>query len=274
MEDIAKFFNDYGNALTAFAAWIALFQPLCIYLGNRFFKSGHIDIYETSTIEIGYSSYGPTIGLGGTMKVSHRDVFIPRIRLTLVKEKDHSQHGFEWCLFRSLKMTVGKGQEIALELPYSFMVMQSQPHRYNILFYDQARQEEIRPALTSVMEAWNRHRLDPSHITDVPKTAYASFNSTTPHVTAVTILDRLFYWEPGTYRLCMIVETEKGKSFMKHWLFMLSAEDEKNLRCNSAVLVQEVCEQENIKCNFAYPRYQDPSSKSATTMLPEQAKPS
>lgn len=274
MTDIVNFFLDHGATLTATAAWIALVQPWCLVVWKRFFRSGQIDIYPTGTIEIGYSSFGPTVALVGTLKASHRDFFVPRIRLTLVKEKDHSQHDFEWCVFRSHKMSVGKELEIALELPYSFMVMQSQPHRYNILFYDQVRLEEIRPIFTSFREAWYQHRGHPSHISEDDRTAYASFNTVQAHVSAYTALDRLFYWEPGAYRLCMMVETENGKVFVKHWSFMLSPEEEKNLRYNPLILEQEICDQKDIKYTFAYPRYQTASSKSATTLLPQQAKPS
>lgn len=256
MTDISNFFLNHGPTLTAIIASIALVQPWILFAWNKFFRSGRIDIYETGNIEIGYNSFGPTIGLAGTLKSSHPDFFIPRIQLILVKGRDHSQHIFEWCLFRSLKMTVGKEEEIALELPCGFMVMQSQPHRYNILFSDQPRLDEMRRIITSGKEAWYRYRSDTTHILEDVRTAYNSFNTSASHVTAYTALDRLIYWNPGNYRLCMIVETEPGKSFRKNWSFTLSDEDERSLRFNPIVLLQTACDQDNLRYTFAYPRYE------------------
>lgn len=217
MAGLFNFISQYGDVLTATAAWIALLQPWGVAAWKRFFRSGHIDIYETGTIEIGYSGFGPTIGLSGTLRASHHDIFIRRIRLTLVKDKDHSQHSFEWCIFRSQKITLGtsgKGEEIAVELPYSFMVMHTQPHRYNILFNDQARLEEIRPTMTSVRQAWYSHRFSGSRISEDPQTAYTSFHPSQAHVSAFTNFNNFFYWEPCAYSLRMVVETENDKSFL------------------------------------------------------------
>lgn len=63
-------------------AGIALIQPWLIAMWKKFFRGAKIEIYP-SGLEIGYSVYGPTISLHGTLRAPHRDIFIKRIRLKL-----------------------------------------------------------------------------------------------------------------------------------------------------------------------------------------------
>ena len=62
---IPEFLKGWGSLIIA---TVALVQPWMIALWKRFVRPGTIDIHETGTIEIGYSSFGPTIGLRGTLR--------------------------------------------------------------------------------------------------------------------------------------------------------------------------------------------------------------
>ena len=152
MRALVDLLRDIGYA--AIIATIALLQPWVVALWKRFLRQGTIDIHETGTIEVGYSSYGATIGLTGTLRAVHRDQFVRSIELTVVKGKDSSQHFFNWGLFRSGKLTIGRESEMTVELPSGFMLTTREPGRYSTLFVDSALQAEIRPHLTRVVEAW------------------------------------------------------------------------------------------------------------------------
>src|SRR5438552_10322360 len=96
------FLKGWGSLIVAV---VALIQPWVIALWRRFFRPGTIDIHETGTIEVGYSGFGPTIGLRGTLRAVHRDQFVRDIQVAIAKVKDGSKHSFEWVVFRAEKLT-------------------------------------------------------------------------------------------------------------------------------------------------------------------------
>src|ERR1700722_4700256 len=95
---------DVGNSAQWSAVGIsvvALAQPWVIRLYDSNFKPGAIDIYETGQLEIGFSGFGTTIAVNGTLRARDRDQFVRAIQLDLTKQKDGSTHQFEWRMFRS-----------------------------------------------------------------------------------------------------------------------------------------------------------------------------
>src|ERR1700682_1369881 len=95
------FLKGWGSLIVA---TVALIQPWIIALWRKAFRPGSIDIHETGTIEIGYSSFGPTVGLRGTLRAVHHDQFVRIIDLTVIKEKDAARHFFPWVVFRAEKL--------------------------------------------------------------------------------------------------------------------------------------------------------------------------
>lgn len=178
------------------------------------------------------------------------------MRLEVVKEKDQSRHRFEWGLFRSSKVIAGRPEELTLELPAGFMLLISQPHRFNIQFHELSRQDEIRKVLEPVQQAWFTE-LSKALSIQSHQTVYQTFSQGEEHVTAYTELDRLCYWEAGKYQLSMSVNTEpRNRQFQKTWSFFLSSEDINIIRLNPITILREMCGQDNVRYNFVYARYQ------------------
>src|SRR5687767_14744653 len=97
---IVGFLKGWGSLVIATAA---LVQPWLLALWRR--RSGTIDVYETGgAVEVGYSGFGPTVGLRGTLRAAHRDQFIRDIRVTIVKKRDGSTHVFDWLVFKAEKI--------------------------------------------------------------------------------------------------------------------------------------------------------------------------
>lgn len=134
-----KFITKYFAQIIAI---IALAQPWLIAIWRKVFRKGKIDIFPSGHLEVGYSQYGPTLGLNSTLRCMNQNLFVSSITIELVKQKDHSKHLFEWGLFRVLKLT-HKGEEAEAELPYGFALASNQPKRYNILFIDVNTKDEI-----------------------------------------------------------------------------------------------------------------------------------
>src|SRR2546428_9072098 len=86
-----SFIKAYGSlALSIFA----ILQVWIYGVWKRYFRRGIIEVYETGLIEIGYSLFGPTIGLNGTLRALHHDVFIRTIELTVTRESDGATHSY------------------------------------------------------------------------------------------------------------------------------------------------------------------------------------
>src|SRR5712692_9330241 len=125
MLDIRSWTSDTWAAIAAVVAFAALVQPWIIGAWRRFVRRGTVDIYETGTIEVGFSAFGPSIGLMGTLRSRDRDMFVQSATLTVVKKDTAISHKFEWILFRNPKTVigpaVGQSAEVAVEAPSSFM---------------------------------------------------------------------------------------------------------------------------------------------------------
>jgi hypothetical protein len=248
---VIEFLKTWSAHIIAF---VALIQPWIIGIWKYFFRQGHIDIYETGAIEIGYSMFGATIGLHGTLRAVHRDKFVRRITLTVIKHKDKSEHNFEWGVFRKGPYFLDLRRAI-FELPSGFMLLTSQPYRYDILFQDMALQQEIRPHLEKVSQAWI--------LAQLTSTTYDQFSKGTVHVNAYTALDRLIYWDAGSYTLKMSVWTTRPEQdFSKEWSYELTEKDVKSIRLNVVRMLRDTCLPPRIMIpyNFANVEYK-PSAR-------------
>ena len=126
-------------------ATIAFLQTWVIKAGGNLVHRRRIKIYPSGSPEIGYSVFGPTIGLYGTLRALNGDVFVRQIRVKVHRIRTNGEHWFAWLAFRSPVMMLGESAAPPPELPSSFIVSSSQPYRYNITFHDADIGEEIRP---------------------------------------------------------------------------------------------------------------------------------
>ena len=261
-----------------FVAVLALIQAWVVAIWRKYCRPGAIDIFETGTIEVGYTRFGPTLGVHGTLRARDRDLFVRSAHVELVKCKDQSRHQFEWGVFRSPRIALGKPEDLSLELPAGFMVLTSQPHRYSIQLYDLKTQEEMRPVLERVSRGWTdimaeqRATVPSSETTDFAawfssvgamlsiknQAAFEEFFKTPESTEAFTRIDRLCYWERGGYGLSLIIRTARpDRQFRRKWWFTLSESDEKNLHLNSVGVFRQVCGQPTGQYFFAFARYKE-----------------
>jgi hypothetical protein len=95
-----EFLKGWGSLIIAA---VALAQPWVIGLFKKCFKRKRVEIYETGAIEIGLSTFGPTVGLFGTLNAMHGDGVVRNMTLKVVRLKDKAEHDFSWRFFRSPK---------------------------------------------------------------------------------------------------------------------------------------------------------------------------
>ena len=157
------------TAVATIVAVIALIQPWAIALWKKYYRRGKLEIYQTGNLIIGYGLVGPLISVSGTLRSMNQDLFVERIDLELIKVKDRSRHFFEWGLFLGSDMV----NQDKFEMPSSFMVSTSSPHRFNIQFHDtQVQQEMIQEAINPLQQEWIKKK--DAFETDPPATSEKS----------------------------------------------------------------------------------------------------
>src|SRR5215217_1191950 len=257
---------------TLIVAVVALTQPWLISLYKRIVKAGKIDIYETASPEIGFSAFGPTIGLFGTLRSHQRELFIRIVELEVLRIGDPSPRRFDWIAFRSLTTVLGRPtNELEVTLPASFMINPSQPHSYNILFSDPEIRAIIQTVLIPLKEKWANYLISlaktkgvlarPSdrqqaELMKIAHEAFTDFASDGAYSEALMSLKALIPWQVGHYAVTIRIETaEPTRVYRKSWYFQLTEADQNNLKLNAEKTLQEVCLETTVPYYFAYPKY-------------------
>lgn len=266
--EIAKSLNEY---IVEYGPWvisaIALIQVWIINL-VRWLRRPTVEMLPSGNIEIGFSGFGPTIGLLGTLHVRHKDVFIKRMAVVITCVKDSSKHEFNWHAFRSRTINLNPSELPPVEVASSFLLTTQNPFIFNIFFVDNAFTAEVSPKVGEVPKKWNGfkdHRLQELQATGniftllrdkiTDEALYNEFVKTRSTTEEYTTLDRSFYWKAGEYVLVISVETLRpDKTISKTFRFDLSPDEERLLRLNSISIIRTLC---GLPVNFffAYPVY-------------------
>jgi hypothetical protein len=250
----------------------ALVQAWVYWAWRKFFRRGTAEIFESGTIEIGYSDLGPTIGLQGTLHGRDREMFVRAVSTRVIREADNAQHSFDWLAFKSVRFVSTRPTEVAFQLPAGFLLLPSQPFRYSIVFNDTAFQQQyVQPVIDSLRASWftavqsslggaalsaNPQQAQ-AQIQNASQAAYPAFSAQPPHVNAFTQLSQQFYWNSGWYKLAITIHTARPERvFTKSWRFELTPANSNALRLNSIKVIQQVCEQYIGAYSFANSPYQ------------------
>jgi len=267
---VHDFLVEFGVLIVA---CLALVQPWIVWFWRRYLKPERVEIYETGTLEVGYSAFGTTLALHGTLRALNAGSFVRTINLSITRTKDSARHAFEWGAFRAQKVKLGLGEETLIELPAGFFLECNQPRPCNIVFFDFDTKAEAEVVLRELQKAWfqvvaeaSTARIDASSAEIVASqqaqqrgvdALYTEFARTPEHVKAYAELTKLCYWDEGRYELEISVHTSRpDKTFTKRWGFVLTAEDAERLRLNVFPMLREACGLPAGIRGFAYPKYE------------------
>lgn len=264
MDTIKSFISEYG---TITVAVLALLQPWFIYVWRKYIRRGFIDFFETGNIEIGFSTFATTIGINGTLRALHKDLYVSKMNLEIVKHKDSSKHELEWGVFRESRIPYHQDDEIKIELPSGFMVSQNSPKKINIQFHDLIQQNYLRPELEKLYKAWidylnerypySERRADPDRLNKNDQ-IYNDFLKTDPQSRAYRKLNDEFYWEEGEYTIKLKIITSKpDNEFTSSWKFILKESDVELLRLNVITITDNACNMEYFPWRFAYAKFEN-----------------
>lgn len=251
---------------------IALVQVWVIALWKRYFRKAQVGIYESGNIEIGYSNLGPTIGLVGTLRTLHQDVFVKRIVVELVKAKDSAYHTLNWRAFRPNTISLNPAEPIRFEIASSFLLASNNPFKFNIVFADDDFIADISPRVGNISQVWHEYRTKKMNELEARLGDKDKFDriAQSPNLEQIlwdqlmkdgvltnqfVILDRACYWEAGEYLMTVNIECERPTSmFSKEYFFTLTDDDEKLLRLN-AITILRVLSGFSDQVSFAYRKY-------------------
>lgn len=242
-------------------ALIALVQPYIYWGWKRYFRKGRIDVHETAKVEVGYSTYGSTIAVLGTLRAVHEDQFVRSIELVLTRIRDNMQRRFEWLAFRPATIVLAGPAEVKLEVASGFMLLTSEPWKYHIVFLDPQLQTEITSVLDRVRNAWikfldeNGGMLPGANLNDL----FQQFRVTMDHVNTFADLDRLLDWQPVEYSINVRVNTANpNRTFTRQLRFSVALTDVEVLRLNRFKIIEEACGiQTTLVYNFGYCKYME-----------------
>ena len=252
--DFGQLLRDYGAHIIGF---VALIQVWLIALYKQLFSRGKLAVYETASIEIGFSGFGPTVTLLGTLRASDKDVFIRRMKVRVVRGTDKAEHTFSWRAFRPNNITLGATEPQSLEIAGSFLVSTAAPRLYNVFFASEAFASQYEAHVQPIRDGWyafvqtKLREMDEAlvgHVGSVlenPGLSATLFNEFTDggNATALhTDVSNEFFWHAGDYELAFEIETDRtGETIRKKWTFSISPKEEQDLRLNIVILVRELC---------------------------------
>lgn len=265
--NLALFLKDYGGHLLGI---LALVQVWLIAVWKRFFTRGRLDVHPTAAIEVGFSNFGPTIALLGTLRAQNHDVFVRRMRVQVVRLRDQAQHTFGWRAFRSSTISLNPTAPPVLEVAGSFLVTPGTPRQYNVFFASEGFAAEYQAHVQPLRDTWlafldtELRKVDEAltgqiaRVLENPALSSELFTDfgRAGHGTALhTQLSNGFFWRMGDYELKLFVETaSRARSAALRWGFSITEKEENDLRLNAIGIIRELCYLP-VVYNFAYKAY-------------------
>lgn len=255
---------DIGPWIVAGAA---LLQPWIIALCKRLFPAD-VRLYETGNLQVGYGSFGPSLGIAGTIATHRKDVFIKEMHCVVRNRSDGSTHNFPWKAFRGNELLP---RQERLELAGGFLLSTTNPFRFNIFFADERFIGEIGSKVKDAPRKWQEFKdakakessqqLSENRVpvgNSSVDTMFAEFSRNGGMLEEFKAFDHAFYWKPDVYEIELVAQSIKPfKEYRLSRVFKLSEDDSKLLRLNTIQLCKSSF---GMKANFvfAYPRYMKP----------------
>jgi len=253
-------FAAAGPWASAIIALAALFRPEITRLYWRQRSAIDVHLAGVGPIEIGFSNFGATVGLQGTLRAIGRDQFITMGQLTIERLADHLQHDFEWAVFRPQVLMSAPQQGI--EIAAGFALPVAAPRRFNMQFHDTGTQQRMKPPLAEIQRLWLEYlqensiilvNLAPNQI----RTTYDAFHQAKqPAIsTQFQTLEQQFYWIEGAYRLTLNLTTSRpDRRISFAYTYQLLETESKLLRLNLVGCLLVACNVPDITFNFSFPK--------------------
>lgn len=211
-------------------------------------------------VEVGYSHYGPTFSIAGTLTARNAVILIHNICTEITNIDNKSTHFMDWFAFRPTQYVMGNFSKIELTTASKFTIPPNKAHPYNILFIDNGRFSEMKPLLQVIKNAWAEYFIATTKGNQPVslKALFAEFQQLKLIADASARLKAITDWKSGHYRIKIRVTTENPKQFFdttKH--FFLNPADTEKLINNVPEILANICQQPQTLYACATPHLAD-----------------
>ena len=231
------------QGVIAFVAVIAFFRPEITNILGRFF--GDLAFYKSSgLLEIGFSEFGPTIGLSGSIASVTSNHLISSMNLKVTRLDDEATYDFSWGVFREYNL--GNINDAKIDIAYPFNLRSGETRNLNIQFHDIKTKEKIKEPVIKVIDAHRKFVHDNNIYIDVhnPEELHkqlemfkADKSNNDLVVVAYTAITDEFYWKESNYKVELIISTNV-KDFSFVFNFDLAKEESNQLKLNAVTLTE------------------------------------
>lgn len=243
---------------TLIVALLALARP---EIANALGKwTNEIDLYPATRFEIGFSDFGPTVGINGSLRAVGNEQLIKSIKLQVIRNRDNATHSFEWTAFRKINLIQQDKSEV--DAASAFVVRKNDSKNVNILFHDVETQAMFKDEVLDLRNVFFKHcqankirldLLDGDQWWGVNKQFEGENKEYSLRV--YNTINNAFYWEGGKYEVEVTISTDRpSKTFRSFFNFHLSPEDSDSLKLNVICLMNAACYQPAYQFNFAHVR--------------------
>jgi hypothetical protein len=202
------YLKDYFGIVTAVVAVVALIRPDIANWRRRLL--GNLLFNGKDKIEIGFSQFGPHVGLFGSLISFNTDFCIGDMKVTVVRLKDNKTHMFNWQLIGGLKLA----QDVLRDsdVSGSFWLRRDETRSVALYFMDVGTQREVETIVESqrseffafcqsrgvvlngiTSDSWNAIFGEYGKQSKTPAQVYAA-------------LSRIQYWQEGKYKIELSVK--------------------------------------------------------------------
>jgi len=231
--------------LVPFIFILVALSQLVLGILSKLGKKPKISFFPGGQIEVGFSIFGPTLTLFGTLRASHADAFVSRIELKLIGPEISSPRIMEWRVFKPYTFGFApQAAEQQYELVSAFLLSPLTSFKNSIVFVDDPFIEAHTSKIVSIQSLWeefNKEAGNPEAPAVLPKRFDAFYK--TPEVQQVVAdLERVTYWKAGEYRLDMRIHTSNpDKTHTFPMTFHLSEENADILDSSLKRVAQLMC---------------------------------
>ena len=225
-------FGRFAAAAALALALAALLRPeVERQLRRRLLR---LDVEPVRKVDIGFSDWGPTIGLAASFHGHGENQFVVDLSLTVRRDGDAEGHRFSWAAFLPARLGADIGEATA---PGAFAVSRVEPRQVSIVFQDIATQRRYADSLRALRRgfadfmAFQRLRPEIMSQHDLGREVAIFRGSTHYDPSAAEEAKSVFYWEPGDYSLVLTIRTAATPQ-THAYRFSLSTEESAELRDN------------------------------------------
>lgn len=248
MDKAILFIQGNYQIISLIIAILALIRPELSKIWRL--AKGKIIFYPAGRLEIGFSDFGPTIGINGTLCAQALDQLIVRSEIKLTRLRDNATYSYDWALFREVDYI--QLQNSKIDVATAFSVIAGQSKKINIQFHDRNTLDLYKDYLIKLRVSYSKYISENKGETeDALREIFCKDNQ--ERIEAYHKMGKYFYWQPGDYKFEISFFTGNSRNkFCYAYNFSLSEEECSQIDLNRVLLIDAALFKPPPEYNFSY----------------------